>query len=86
MKHIVYVLACNDGTWYTGYTNDFNKRLRLHQAGKGAKYTRGRGPFELVHMFEYETRSEALKAEYAFKKLSRKQKEKVVAKEKGEAT
>ena len=84
MKHVVYVLACKDGTWYTGYTSDLTRRMKLHETGKGAKYTRGRGPFILVHVFEFDTKSEAMKQEYAFKKLSRKQKEQIVAKEKGD--
>ncbi|WP_338079588.1 GIY-YIG nuclease family protein [Aquibacillus halophilus] len=47
-RHFVYMLKCKDGTLYTGYTNDIRKRVRMHEQGKGAKYTKGRGPFKLV--------------------------------------
>ncbi|KGA96462.1 hypothetical protein AJ85_20035 [Alkalihalobacillus alcalophilus ATCC 27647 = CGMCC 1.3604] len=83
-SHVVYVLECADGSWYTGYTNHFEKRLKRHEEGKGAKYTRGRGPFKVIHVTEYETKSEALKAEYAFKRLPRKEKERLIYREKGD--
>lgn len=70
----VYLLQCSDGTLYTGITNDLDARIAAHNSGKGAKYTRGRTPVVLLGSFTFETRSEALKAEYAFKKLSREQK------------
>ena len=67
----VYVLQCRDGSLYTGYTNDVKKRLKMHNNGKGAKYTRGRRPVELIASWEHKTKSEALKAEASFKRLSR---------------
>ncbi len=70
----VYILRCKDGTLYTGITDDFDRRLAQHQAGKGAKYTRGRGPLEPVYRESCEDKSAALKREYAIKALSREEK------------
>lgn len=71
----LYILRCGDGTLYTGITTDVEKRLETHRLGKGAKYTRGRSPLELVYQEECGSHSEALKREAAVKKLSREQKE-----------
>jgi putative endonuclease len=71
---LLYVLVCHDGTLYTGITNDLQKRLYAHNTGKGAKYTRSRIPCEVLASCPMPNRSTSLKAEYAFKKLSRKQK------------
>ncbi|WP_049937576.1 GIY-YIG nuclease family protein [Haloplanus natans] len=76
--HYVYVLECADGTYYTGYTTDVARRVAEHDAGEGAKYTRGRTPVELVHVETYETRSAAMSREYEIKSLSRRQKERLV--------
>jgi putative endonuclease len=76
--HYVYVLDCADGTYYTGYTTDVERRVAEHDAGEGAKYTRGRTPVELVHVEEYETRSAAMSREHGIKSLSRRQKERLV--------
>lgn len=73
-EHYFYVVSCKDESLYAGYTNDLERRIRLHNEGKGAKYTRGRGPVRLVFTKKYPTKSEALKAEYAFKQLKRKEK------------
>ncbi len=70
----VYILRCGDGTLYTGIAPDVAARLEVHRSGKGAKYTRGRGPLELVYTEEYETKSAALKREYAIKRLPRQKK------------
>lgn len=70
----VYILKCNDGTLYTGWTTDIKKRIMTHNSGKGAKYTRARIPVELKYVENYEDKSEALKREYEIKKLSRKKK------------
>ena len=78
MKAYVYMLSCADGSLYTGWTNDLAKRLENHQAGKGAKYTRGRLPVTLAYYETYETESEARKRECAIKKLTRQQKEKLI--------
>ena len=72
------MLSCADGSLYTGWTNDLAKRLDNHQAGKGAKYTRGRLPVTLAYYETYETESEARKRECAIKKLTRQQKEKLI--------
>ena len=76
----LYLLRCGDGTLYTGITTDVEKRLEAHRAGKGAKYTRGRLPLELVYREICEDHSHALKRELAVKKLSRQEKEKLIAK------
>lgn len=75
MAHYTYILRCRDNTLYTGYTNDLEKRIRAHNEGKGAKYTRGRGPVELVYFEEFSDKNEALRRECAIKKLSRSEKE-----------
>ena len=71
----LYILRCRDNTLYTGITNDVQKRLEAHRTGKGAKYTRGRGPLELVYREDCGTHSEALKREAEIKKLTREKKE-----------
>lgn len=73
-----YILRCSDGTLYTGWTNDIERRLKAHNEGKGAKYTKGRGPVELVHLEEFETKEEAMSREYAIKHMSRAEKEKLI--------
>ncbi len=73
-KGYVYILHCKDDTLYTGWTNDLQHRLAMHQSGKGAKYTRGRGPLVLVYSEELPGKSEALKREAAIKRLSRDEK------------
>lgn len=77
-QHFVYILKCRDNTLYTGYTNDLEHRLKMHIEGKGAKYTRGRGPFHVVYTETYATKSEALQREYQIKQLSRKEKLKLI--------
>jgi putative endonuclease len=74
----VYVLLCHDNSFYCGISNDVLKRYQKHNAGKGARYTKARLPVDLIYQVEYENKSEAAKAEYAFKQLSRKQKEKIL--------
>lgn len=69
-----YILKCKDDSLYTGWTNDIRKRLENHRSGKGAKYTRGRGPLELVFLQVSDTKSEAMHLEASIKKLSRSQK------------
>ena len=73
-KWYVYILKCSDGTLYTGITNNIKARIAKHNSGKGAKYTRGRMPVVLKRTFKYKNRSEASKAEYAIKQLSRVEK------------
>lgn len=74
------MLRCKDGSLYTGWTNDIRKRLADHRSGKGAKYTRGRSPLELVFLQVSDTKSEAMHLEASIKKLSRTQKMDMLAK------
>lgn len=78
-NHYFYVLECADGSYYAGYTNDLEKRLAAHNAGKGAKYTRAKGPVQIIHQEIFETKPLAMKAEYAFKQLSKPQKVRYIA-------
>lgn len=75
----LYILRCGDNTLYTGITTDVEKRFEAHQSGKGAKYTRGRGPLELAYREECGTHSDALKREYEVKRLTREQKQKLIS-------
>ncbi|MCK1976670.1 GIY-YIG nuclease family protein [Jeotgalicoccus huakuii] len=72
--YYVYILQCNDDTLYTGYTTDIEHRVDIHNKGLGAKYTRGRLPVILRYVEMYDTKSEALKREYAIKQLSKVEK------------
>ncbi len=72
--YYVYLLRCGDGTLYAGFTNDLARRLAVHNAGRGAKYTRSRLPVELVYWENFPNKSSALKREYAIKRLSRAEK------------
>ena len=74
-----YILRCSDGSLYTGWTNDIKKRLKVHNDGKGAKYTKGRRPVILVHVEEFDTKNEAMKREYEIKHMSREEKEKLLS-------
>ena len=76
----LYILKCGDGTLYTGIAVDVQARLQQHRSGKGAKYTRGRSPLELVYTEQCGNHSVALKREIAVKRLSRKEKEEMIAK------
>jgi len=71
---VVYILRCSDDTLYTGITNDLNKRIKKHNEGTGAKYTRGRTPVVLIASFVVESKSLALKEEYRIKKLNKEEK------------
>ncbi len=72
--HFVYMARCADGTLYTGYARDVEKRVAAHNAGRGAKYTAGRRPVSVVHVEAFETRGEALRREHALKRLARRAK------------
>ncbi|MFP8953417.1 GIY-YIG nuclease family protein [Natrialbaceae archaeon A-arb3/5] len=76
--HVVYVLECADGSLYTGYTTDLERRIGEHNAGDGAKYTRGRTPVELRYHERYESRSAAMSREYEIKQLRRREKERLI--------
>lgn len=78
MSWFVYMLRCGDGTLYTGVTDDVPRRLAAHRSGKGAKYTRGRGPLELVYQEAVPDKSAALKREIAVKRLTRQEKERLI--------
>ena len=73
------MLKCSDGTLYTGWTNDLEKRVEAHNSGKGAKYTKARRPVELAYYEEFETKEQAMKREYAIKQLVNKEKQKLIA-------
>ena len=75
----VYLLRCGDGTLYTGVTTDLTRRVTAHNSGKGAKYTRGRQPLELVYRESCENHSQALKREWEVKQLTRQEKEALIA-------
>jgi putative endonuclease len=77
--HYVYVVECSDGTYYTGYTTDVERRVAEHNDGTGAKYTRGRSPVELVHVESFDSQSAAMQREHAVKQLRRPAKERLVA-------
>ncbi|WP_138264191.1 GIY-YIG nuclease family protein [[Clostridium] hylemonae] len=77
-----YILKCKDGTLYTGWTNDLDKRVKAHNSGKGSKYTRVRRPVELVYYEEFRTKEEAMSREYTIKHMRREEKE-VLVKEAG---
>jgi len=78
MTCFCYIVECADGTFYTGWTTDPVRRLRTHNAGRGAKYTRTRGPVRLVYVEEQPDRSAAMKRERAIKALSRQRKIKLI--------
>lgn len=69
-----YIVECSDGTLYTGWTNNLEKRLEAHNSGKGAKYTKTRRPVKIVYTEMFETKEEAMRCEFAIKRLSRQQK------------
>lgn len=72
------MVRCVDGSLYTGYTNDLDKRLKAHNTGKGAKYTRSRGPVELVYNEVFDTKEEAMSREWRIKRLTHKEKEELI--------
>jgi len=74
LEWVVYVLRCNDRSLYCGITNNLERRIKQHRAGTGARYTKGRGPLRVAHWWKVANKSAALRAEYAFKALSRPQK------------
>ncbi|MCI8293601.1 MAG: GIY-YIG nuclease family protein [Hespellia sp.] len=76
-----YILKCCDGTLYTGWTNDLERRVKAHNDGKGAKYTKHRRPVKLVYYESFSTKEEAMKREYALKHLSREQKLALISKQ-----
>ena len=77
--YFAYIMRCADGTLYTGYTDDIARRETAHNSGRGAKYTRSRLPVKTVYYESFAARSDAMKREYAIKRLSREQKLKLIA-------
>ena len=77
-RFFVYILKCKDGTFYTGYTNNLQKRIDLHNTGRGAKYVKGRGPVKLVYAKEYVYRKHAMKIERKIKTMAKKRKIKLI--------
>ncbi len=77
-RYFVYIVECRDGTYYTGYTPDIENRLKLHNSGRGAKYTRDRRPVKLVWCKEYRYFKKAFLEEKRIKKLPREKKEKLI--------
>ncbi len=72
--NFAYIVECSDGTYYTGWTNDLEKRIKAHNSGQGGKYTHVRFPVTLVYCEEFATKQEAQRREFAIKKLSRQKK------------
>lgn len=79
-----YIVKCKDGTLYTGWTNNLEKRIKDHNEGRGAKYTKSRRPVALVYYETFETKEEAMRREYAIKRLERKEKLKLMKETKEE--
>ncbi|NWK84910.1 GIY-YIG nuclease family protein [Staphylococcus sp. GSSP0090] len=77
-KHFIYIVKCKDGSLYTGYAKDIEKRIAKHNNGQGAKYTKIRRPVQLVYQEMFDTKSEALKREYEIKTFSRQKKLKLI--------
>ena len=77
--HYAYILRCADGSFYSGYTNDLERRLAAHNAGTGAKYTRSRRPVELVYWETFSEKREALRREAAYKKLTHDEKSALIS-------
>lgn len=75
-----YIVSCKDGSLYTGWTKDLERRVKAHNEGKGAKYTKSRRPVKLVYYEEFETKKEAMRREYEIKQLSRREKEQLIRK------
>lgn len=75
-----YILECKDGSYYTGWTNNLEKRIKDHNDGKGAKYTKPRRPVVLAYYETFETKEDAMRREYAIKRMTRAEKEKLITK------
>ena len=80
-ENYTYILRCADGTYYCGWTNNLDRRLKAHNEGKGAKYTRPRRPVELVYYESFSTKTEAMRREYEIKQLPRTKKEELIFKQ-----
>lgn len=78
MEFFVYIIQCDDGSFYTGYTKNLNHRIKMHMKGKGARYTKSHKPKKVVFIEKYESRSDALKRERSIKKKSHNQKQELI--------
>lgn len=78
-RYYVYIARCSDDTLYTGYTNDLEAREAKHNEGQGARYTRARGPVEIIYSETFKTRSTAMKREYEIKQMKKEEKERLVS-------
>lgn len=78
IMNYTYILRCGDNSLYTGWTNNLEKRLEMHKAGKGAKYTKARLPVELVYYETFDTKEDAMRREYAIKQMKKKEKEMLI--------
>lgn len=78
-SHFTYIIRCSNGTLYTGYTNDLKQRIAKHNIGKGAKFTRGKGPVELVYFETFQSKSQAMIREAKIKKMKRSEKLKLIS-------
>lgn len=78
LMNYTYIVKCKDKTLYTGWTNDLDKRIKAHNDGLGAKYTKSRRPVKLVYHEEYNTKQEAMSREYAIKQMTRQEKLKLI--------
>ena len=85
-ENYTYILRCADGTYYCGWTNNLDRRLKAHNEGKGAKYTRSRRPVALVYYEAFSTKEEAMRREYEIKQLPRKKKEELIFKQQTDTT
>jgi len=74
----VYILECSDHTYYTGWTHNIDRRLKAHNSGRGAKYTRGRGPVTLCYFESLDSKESALKREYRIKRMTRSEKQALI--------
>ena len=77
-RNYTYMVECSDGSFYTGWTTDVEKRIRMHNAKKGAKYTKSRTPVKLVYLEEADTKQQAMRREAQIKQLSRQQKKQII--------
>lgn len=77
-KSYTYIVECADGTYYTGWTNNIEKRIQAHNSGNGAKYTKSRLPVSLVYFEEFDSKEEAMSREWHIKQLTRPEKERLI--------
>lgn len=84
LGNYIYILRCCDGSLYTGWTNNLDKRVKTHQAGRGGKYTRARLPVELVYFEQFNTKQDAMRREWEIKQLRHSEKLRLISKQNNE--